>query len=64
MTFTPDMRVWALVNTYSAALFGRYIKGIEEYEEVLATNLDPEVERFTGELGSRASASASSAPLM
>ncbi|MBM4267363.1 MAG: hypothetical protein FJ144_12260 [Deltaproteobacteria bacterium] len=49
VTFISDLRVWTLVDTYSAALFGRYIKGIEEYEDVLTTNLDPEITLFTAE---------------
>ncbi len=49
VTFISDMRVWDLVNTYSAALFGRYINGVEEYDEVLATTLDPEVNRYVAD---------------
>lgn len=41
--FVDDMRVWDLVNGYSAALFGRYLKGIEGYEAYLERNLDPEI---------------------
>lgn len=48
-TFTEDMRVWDIVNGYSAAFFGRYIKGIEEYDTTLATNLDPAVTRYTAD---------------
>jgi hypothetical protein len=40
--------VWPLVNTYSAALFGRYLRGIDAYETTLATNLDPEVMTYEG----------------
>lgn len=48
-TFISDMRVWHIVNGYSAALFGRYINGITAYDETLATNLDPEIMRYTAE---------------
>jgi len=48
-SFTPDMRVWRIVNGYSAALFGRYINGITAYDQTLATNLDPEILRYTEE---------------
>jgi len=48
-TFTEDLRVWDIINGYSAAFFGRYIKGIEEYDTTLATNLDPAVTRYTAE---------------
>ncbi len=48
-TFTEDMRVWDIVNGYSAAFFGRYMKGIEEYDTTLATNLDPAVTLYTAE---------------
>lgn len=47
--FTDDMRVWDLINGYSAAFFGRYLKGIEEYDETLATNIDPEISSYTAE---------------
>ncbi|HEY8516817.1 MAG TPA: hypothetical protein VIS07_15015 [Candidatus Binatia bacterium] len=43
VTFTDYRRVWNLVDTYSAALFGRYLRGIEAYEATLTTNLDPEI---------------------
>jgi dienelactone hydrolase len=49
LTFIDDMRVWDIVNGYSAAFFGRYIKGIEEYDTTLATNLDPAVTLYTAE---------------
>lgn len=49
VTFISDLRVWDIVNTYSAALFGRYVKGISEYDEVLATTIDPEVNRYVAE---------------
>ena len=42
-TFVDDVRVWDVVNGYGAAFFGRYIKGIEEYDSTLATNLDREI---------------------
>ena len=48
-TFTSDMRVWGIVDGYSAALFGRYINGIEQYDETLVSNIDPEVLRYTAE---------------
>ena len=51
VTFLDHERVWALVDTYSAALFGRYINGIRQYDEVLATNLDPEVVRYSADPG-------------
>jgi dienelactone hydrolase len=47
--FVDDLRVWEVVNGYSAAFFGRYIKGIEEYDEVLATNIDPEIVSYTAD---------------
>jgi hypothetical protein len=53
-TFLEDQRVWRLVDTYSAALFGRYLRGITQYEDVLTTNLDPDVQRFVADLGSPA----------
>ncbi len=49
VTFTDDLRVWDIVNGYSAAFFGRYIKGIEAYDETLAMNLDPGVVAYTAE---------------
>ena len=48
VTFLDHRRVWPLVNTYSAALFGRYLRGIDAYETTLATNLDPEVMTYEG----------------
>lgn len=48
-TFTDDMRIWDLINGYSAAFFGRYVKGIEEYDAILADNLDPEVVQYTAD---------------
>lgn len=59
-TFTDDMRVWQIVNGYSAALFGRYINGITEYDATLATNLDPEVLLYTADPGSTSVAGARS----
>lgn len=50
LTFLDYRRVWSLVDTYSAALFGRYVRGIAAYDDVLARNLDPEVERYTADL--------------
>ena len=47
--FTDDLRTWDIVNGYSAAFFGRYIKGIASYEEILVSNLDPEVTVFTAD---------------
>jgi len=47
LTFVADMRVWDLVNGYSAALFGRYIDGIDAYDVYLATNQDPEILEYT-----------------
>lgn len=47
--FISDLRVWDIVNGYSAALFGRYIKGIEAYDDVLATTLDPEVNEYVAD---------------
>lgn len=45
--FVDDLRVWDIVEGYSAAFFGRYLKNIHEYDEVLATNLDPEIVDYT-----------------
>jgi predicted dienelactone hydrolase len=41
--FTPSELVWEIVDGYSVALFGRYLKGIEEYESVLEENIAPDV---------------------
>ncbi|MDG2307129.1 MAG: hypothetical protein P8R42_21270 [Candidatus Binatia bacterium] len=49
VTFISDLRVWEIVNTYSAALFGRYINGIQEYDEFLSSTLDPEVNRYVAD---------------
>lgn len=51
VTFLDHHRVWGLVNTYSAALFGRYLRDIESYEATLATNLDPEVMTYIADFG-------------
>ncbi len=48
--FVDDQRVWRMVNGYSAALFGRYLNGVLEYEETLTTNLDPEIADFQADL--------------
>jgi predicted dienelactone hydrolase len=60
-TYLEDKRVWRLVDTYSAALFGRYLRGIKPYDDVLASNLDPDVERFVAD--ARAAAAARSGQL-
>lgn len=49
VTFLSDLRVWDIVNTYSAALFGRYVKGIGDYDQTLRTAVDPEVNRYVAE---------------
>jgi predicted dienelactone hydrolase len=49
VTFVSDLRVWDIVNGYSAALFGRYINGIVQYDEVLASNIDAEIMDYTAE---------------
>jgi predicted dienelactone hydrolase len=41
--FIESMDVWNLTNTYSAALFGRYLKGIEAYESTLTSNIAPDI---------------------
>ena len=43
VTFLSYKRVYRSVNTWSAALFGRYLRGIDEYERTLDTNQDPDV---------------------
>jgi hypothetical protein len=48
-TFVSDMRVWDIVDGYSAALFGRYINGITEYDEILDSNIDPEILLYTAD---------------
>ena len=57
-TFVDDLRVWDIINGYSAAFFGRYIKGIEEYDETLATNLDPEIMDYIADPGMELEAAA------
>jgi len=56
VTFLDHQRVWPLVDTYSAALFGRYINGITQYDDVLTTNLDPEVMTYEADLRPAAAA--------
>lgn len=51
VTFLDHRRIWQLMNTYSAALFGRYVAGIAQYDAVLATNIDPEVLRYAADPG-------------
>lgn len=51
VTFISDLAVWGVTNTYSAAFFGRYIKGITGYDEVLTTTLAPEFNRYSYDLG-------------
>ena len=41
--FTPAEEVWDVVDGYSVALFGRYLKGIQAYDETLAENVAPEI---------------------
>jgi predicted dienelactone hydrolase len=41
--FTPAEVVWEIVDGYSVALFGRYLKGIEEYDAILEENIAPDV---------------------
>ncbi len=47
--FTPSEQVWALTNAYSVAMFGRYLKGVEEYDETLESNLLPEIVRHSAD---------------
>jgi predicted dienelactone hydrolase len=56
--FTNVERVWEIVDGYSVALFGRYLKGIEEYDEVLAENIDPELVLFAADSEPAAAAAA------
>lgn len=49
VTFVSDLRVWDIVNGYSAALFGRYIKDIRAYDRVLRDNLDDEIMLYDAE---------------
>jgi predicted dienelactone hydrolase len=41
--FTPSDLVWDIVDGYSVAFFGRYLKDIEEYDAVLEENLSPDI---------------------
>ena len=41
--FTPSEVVWEIVDGYSVALFGRYLKGIQEYDATLDRNIAPDV---------------------
>ncbi len=50
-TFVDDLRVWDIIDGYSAAFFGRYVKEIKEYDSTLATNLDPEITLYTADPG-------------
>ncbi|HZR81458.1 MAG TPA: hypothetical protein VFD92_10220 [Candidatus Binatia bacterium] len=45
-TFTPAEAVWEIVDVYSVALFGRYLKGIEEYDATLSENVAPDILRL------------------
>jgi predicted dienelactone hydrolase len=47
--FTPAEQVWAIVDAYSVALFGRYLRGIDAYDATLAENVAPEILRFTAD---------------
>ena len=49
VTFVDYRRVYRSVNTWSAALFGRYLRGIGAYDDTLATNQDPDVVRFAAD---------------
>jgi predicted dienelactone hydrolase len=51
VTFVSDLRVWDIINGYSAALFGRYINGIEAYDAVLDGNIDPEIMHYMADAG-------------
>jgi predicted dienelactone hydrolase len=44
--FPPLETVWEIVNGYSVALFGRYLKGIEAYDATLSENIAPELVRL------------------
>jgi len=48
--FVESKLVWDVVDTYSVALFGRYLKGIREYEDVLRTNVAPEIMDWQADL--------------
>jgi predicted dienelactone hydrolase len=45
-TFPPAEEVWEVVDAYSVALFGRYLKGIEEYEVTLESNVASDLVRL------------------
>jgi len=47
--FTPPEAVWEIVDAYSVALFGRYLKGIGEYDATLAENVAPDILRLTAD---------------
>lgn len=49
-SFVDSRRVWQLVDAYSAALFGRHLRGITAYDETLATNLDPAIATLRGDV--------------
>lgn len=49
VTFLDYKRVYRSVNTWSAALFGRYLRGITDYDATLDTNQDPDVIRFSAD---------------
>ncbi|MBU6281647.1 hypothetical protein KGQ64_05345 [bacterium] len=49
-TFVESTLVWDVVDTYSIALFGRYLKGIREYDAVLATNVAPGIMDWQADL--------------
>lgn len=48
--FIDSARVFGIVNTYSAALFGRYVKGVGGYERWLVENADPAVMSYEVDL--------------
>lgn len=54
VTFVDHRRVWRLVDSYSAALFGRYLRGIGAYDAVLEQNLDPDIVRYASDLAAAA----------
>ena len=47
--FVESMEVWDVVDTYSVALFGRYLKGIREYDATLARNIAPEIMNYVAD---------------
>jgi predicted dienelactone hydrolase len=47
--FTPSEQVWEVIDGYSVALFGRYLKGIEAYDATLADNVAPEIVELRAE---------------